>query len=142
MNDWFRSWHGCPTHPKWGVIARNANVPRAVVVGLAWALMDLASRAQDRGSVAGADPTELAAALDVPTDQLVAVMKEMRSISPHTGRARFIDGDGRLIEWDALCPPPSRRRPKRDTAGQVRDKRGRWTVVHRRDIADFDRDRA
>lgn len=104
MIEWWRSWHGAPIDPKWGVIARIANAPRAVVVALAWAMLDAASKAPVRGNVSGADPEELAVALDVPPEQIIAIMAAMRAANPTTGKPRFIGADGHIAEWARYQP--------------------------------------
>lgn len=59
--DWFRSWHGAPTDPKWLLIARNAmkrsetHVTPGMVSAVVWALFDHASQAERRGNVGGFD---------------------------------------------------------------------------------------
>ena len=59
--DWFRSWHGAPTDPKWLLIARNAmkrsetHVTPGMVSAVVWALFDHASQAEHRGNVGGFD---------------------------------------------------------------------------------------
>ena len=105
MIEWWRSWHGAPTDPKWGVIARLSRAPRPVVVALAWALLDVASKAPARGDVSGADPEELAVALDIDADQVRAVLAAMRSQHPDTGKPRFIGPDGHITEWERYQPP-------------------------------------
>jgi hypothetical protein len=55
MMDWFRSWHGAPTDPKWLVIAKKANVPPAIVSAIFWALLDHASQTDDRGDIGSFD---------------------------------------------------------------------------------------
>jgi hypothetical protein len=62
--DWFRSWHGAPTDPKWLLIARNAmkriethetQITPGMVSAVVWALFDCASQAEQRGNVEGFD---------------------------------------------------------------------------------------
>lgn len=105
MIEWWRSWHGAPTDPKWGVVARVAGVTRPVVVSLAWALLDIASKAPVRGDVSGADPEEIAVSLDIEPTQVVAVMAAMRAPNPSTGKPRFIDADSHITEWERYQPP-------------------------------------
>lgn len=55
--DWFRSWHGAPTDPKWLLIARNAmkrtetHVTPGMVSAVVWALLDHASQHEQRGNI-------------------------------------------------------------------------------------------
>jgi hypothetical protein len=53
--DWFRSFHGAPTDPKWLTIAKHSGTTPGMVASLWWALMDHASQATPRGSVARFD---------------------------------------------------------------------------------------
>lgn len=62
--EWFRSWHGAPTDPKWLLIARNAmkrsethetQITPGMVSAVVWALFDHASKAEQRGNVEGFD---------------------------------------------------------------------------------------
>lgn len=78
---WFRSWHGAPTDTKWRMVARRANVPTGHVTAIVWVLLDRASQAEPRGSIAGYDPEEIAAALDLDPDQVVAVISELEAKS-------------------------------------------------------------
>lgn len=55
MTDWFRSWHGAPTDPKWILIAKLASVTPAAVSAVAWALFDHASQSTPRGSISTFD---------------------------------------------------------------------------------------
>lgn len=140
MIEWWRSWHGAPLDPKWGVIARVAGVPRIHVVGLAWALLDVASKAPTRGDVSGADPEELAVALDIDPDQVRAVLAAMRAPNPSTGKPRFVGDDGRITEWERYQPPrdvPQGAAPKDPTAADRKRRqrdRDRDTTVTGRDM--------
>jgi hypothetical protein len=60
-NQWFRSWHGAPTDPKWLAIGRKCSLAPGMVFAITWALMDRASQAAERGSFAGYDADEIAA---------------------------------------------------------------------------------
>ena len=98
MSEWFRSKHGAPFDPKWGLIAKKAKTSRAVVVSIAWCLMDIASQATERGDVSGADPEELAVALDISEDEVLAVIEAMHH------KDRFIDQNGRIPSWGRHQP--------------------------------------
>jgi hypothetical protein len=115
MTSWFRSWHGAPTDNKWLVIARRANVAPGVVSAVAWALMDHASQAEERGSVAGFDVETYCAFsgfLEADVSAIVAAMRDKNVIDP----------DNRLTAWD-------KRQPKRedDSSERVRN----WRAEHR-----------
>lgn len=77
MTDWFRSWHGAPTDPKWLGIARKAGVAPGMVVAVAWALMDRASQAEDRGDIDGYDPDGLACFFGCDPEQIDAIVRGM-----------------------------------------------------------------
>lgn len=78
-NQWFRSWHGAPTDPKWLGIAKKAGVAPGIVAALVWALLDRASRATERGSIAGYDADGLAYFMGCEPEQVehvIAVLHE------------------------------------------------------------------
>jgi hypothetical protein len=80
-NQWFRSWHGAPTDPKWLGIARKAGVAPGIVSALVWALLDRASQASDRGSIAGYDADGLACFMGCEPEQVEAVIALMHEKS-------------------------------------------------------------
>lgn len=112
MADWFRSWHGAPTDPKWLGIARKAGVAPGIAVAVAWALMDRASQADNRGSIAGYDADGLSCFFGCEPEQVEAIVAAMGE--------KGIIRDGRLTNWE-------KRQPKRedDSAGRVREHRDR-----------------
>jgi len=116
MASWFRSWHGAPTDNKWLVIGRRANVAPGVVSAVAWALMDYASQADDRGSVNGFDVETYCAFSGFAEDDISRVLCAMSEKS--------IIIDGRLAAWD-------KRQPKRedDSYERVRAFRERKNVT-------------
>lgn len=76
---WFRSWHGAPTDPKWLGIARKAGVAPGIVAAVVWALLDRASQASPRGSIAGYDADGIACFMGCEPEQvsqIVALMHE------------------------------------------------------------------
>jgi hypothetical protein len=77
-NQWFRSWHGAPTNPKWGLIGRKVNLPHGMVFAIAWALFDRASQAEERGSIDGYDAEELAYVMGCDAEDIDAVVSAMR----------------------------------------------------------------
>lgn len=108
MTDWFRSWHGAPTDPKWVLIARKAGVTPAVASAIAWALFDHASQAHQRGSVAKFD-CEVYAAWGALEDEAVAgVLKAMKDRG-------MIDAEDKLSSW-------SKRQPEREDGSAERSK--------------------
>ena len=95
--DWFRSWHGRPTDLKWLVIARKANVAPGLVSAVAWALLDHASRHEDRGSVEGFDAESYAEYSGFSEQDVERVIEAMREKG-------VIDGDGRFAAWEKEQP--------------------------------------
>lgn len=92
MTDWFRSWHGAPTDPKWRTVARRAAVPTHVAIAVAWALMDHASQHGDRGSVEGFDCEVIGDFIDADPDQVRAVLAAMTD--------KNVLEDGRFRAWE------------------------------------------
>lgn len=101
--DWFRSWHGAPTDPKWLVIARRSNTSPGMVSALAWALLDYASQHASRGSIDGFDVETYAAFTGWDEDQIETILDAMR------GKG-IITEDNRLASWE-------KRQPKREDPG-------------------------
>ncbi|MBA9034951.1 hypothetical protein [Rhizobium leguminosarum] len=105
MNDWFRSWHGAPTDPKWLGIARRAGVAPGIAVAVAWALMDRASQASDRGSIKGYDAEGLAYFYGCEPEQVEAIVAAMAD--------KGMISDGRFSSWE-------KRQPKREDGAAER----------------------
>jgi hypothetical protein len=76
-NQWFRSWHGAPTDPKWLGIARKAGVAPGIVAAVVWALLDRASQASERGSIAGYDADGLACFMGCEVEQIEQIIALM-----------------------------------------------------------------
>lgn len=95
-NQWFRSWHGAPTDPKWRLIAKKAEVPTSLVVSFIWALMDRASQSEDRGSFAGVDLEVLADYLDCDCNALQRIATQCN--------ARNVACNGRFVAWEKHQP--------------------------------------
>lgn len=95
--DWFRSWHGAPTDPKWLVVARRAKAAPGMVSALAWALLDYASQHADRGSVENFDVETYAAFTGWEEDEINAILDAMRSKG-------IITEDNRLASWEKRQP--------------------------------------
>lgn len=96
MTDWFRSWHGAPTDPKWLGIAKRAAVAPGIAVAVAWALMDRASQAADRGSIDGYDAEGLAYFYGCEPENVEAIIAAMVDKGMIT--------DGRFTSWDKRQP--------------------------------------
>ena len=110
MTDWFRSWHGAPTDPKWLGIAKRAGVAPGIAVAVAWALMDRASQAADRGSVEGYDAEGLAYFYGCEPEQVDAIVDAMT--------AKGMVENGRFANWE-------KRQPKREDGAAERAKEWR-----------------
>lgn len=110
MNDWFRSWHGAPTDPKWLGIAKRAGVAPGIAVAVAWALMDRASQASDRGSIKGYDAEGLAYFYGCEPEQVEAIVDAM------AGKGMI--SEDRFSSWE-------KRQPKREDGAAERAKQWR-----------------
>lgn len=103
--DWFRSWHGAPTDPKWLLIARNAtkrsetHVTPGMVSALVWALFDHASQAEQRGNVDGFDVPTYAVFSGFSEQDINAILDELK--------AKKLIVSGTLTAWE-------KRQPKRE----------------------------
>ncbi len=110
MNDWFRSWHGAPTDPKWLLIAKRAGTAPGIVSAVVWALFDHASQCQDRGSVADFDTETYATFSGFDEEQVEAIVHELT--------AKGVIVDGYLSAWN-------KRQPKREDNSAERAKEWR-----------------
>ena len=109
---WFRSWHGAPTDPKWLGIARKAGVSPGIVSAVIWPLLDRASQASERGSIAGYDADGLACFMGCEADEVEHVVALMHE--------KGILHDNTFTGWD-------KHQPKRedDSNQRVKDHRER-----------------
>lgn len=90
--DWFRWHHGAVADPKFTVVARKSGQPRAMVLAVWAALLEAASEADDRGSVADAEVDTIAACLDMDDDAVTAIVRAMTS--------KGLIVDGRIASWE------------------------------------------
>lgn len=102
MIEWFRTWHGAPTDPKYLVIARKAGVPPGIVAAIVWALLDHASQADDRGSIEGFDVETYAAFSQFDESIIESVIEALR--------AKGVIEENRFAAWE-------RRQPRREREG-------------------------
>lgn len=108
MTDWVRLWHDMPTDPKWRSIARKAGQPLPCVIALFNLIMVNASgNAEHRGTLRNWDDEDAAAALDMETDAVTAIMQAMQG--------KVLEGE-RLTGWE-------KRQPKREDDGAASRKR-------------------
>jgi hypothetical protein len=103
--DWFRSWHGAPTDPKWLVVARRANVAPGVVSAVVWALFDHASHAAERGTVDNFDFETYAAFSGFSETDVRAVFAALE--------VKGVVISGRLAQWE-------KRQPRREDSSAER----------------------
>jgi hypothetical protein len=109
--DWFRSWHGAPTDPKWLLIAKRSETQPGVVSAIVWALFDFASQNESaRGGVEGFDIETYAAFSGFDEKLVVKVIECLKD--------KNIIVDGHLAAWDA-------RQPKREDNSTERVKKHR-----------------
>jgi len=100
-NDWFRSWHGAPTDPKWLLIAKRASVRPIHVIGTWWALLDYASQHPDRGSIVGFDIETFALFAGLDEEHVSRIVTTLRDKG-------MIDGE-HIAQW-------LKRQPKKEDA--------------------------
>ena len=117
MTDWFRSWHGAPTDPKWILIASKAQASLAshcvtnghivtakvtpgMVSGLAWAMFDHASQHTERGTVSDFDAETYAAFSGFDENAIKAV------ILAFSDKGLIVDG--RFAKWEKRQPKTGR----------------------------------
>lgn len=109
--EWFRSWHGAPTDPKWILIAKRSETQPGVVSAILWAMFDHASQNREqRGRVADFDIETYAAfsGFDEATiGRVIECLKEKNIIK-----------DGYLSAWE-------KRQPKREDNSTERVQRHR-----------------
>lgn len=97
MIDWFRSWHGAPSDPKWRTVARRASCRPGDVAAVVWYLLDRASQAPERGSIAGYDAEIIADTLGYETVTVEAIIVTLRD-------KQFIDANDRITAWERFQP--------------------------------------
>lgn len=121
MIDWFRSWHGAPTDPKWLMIASRAKCDAGMVSAVVWALFDHASQQERRGDVSSFDPETYAAFSGWEADKIAAILQAMKD--------KCLIQDNRLSAWD-------KRQPKREDSSAERTKKWRERSVTQRDASE------
>ena len=95
MAEWFRSYHGAPTDPKWVVVAKRAGVEVGKVAATWWAVEDYASQHYDRGSAEGFDVEVWAMFTGWPESEVQAILDAF-----YAGRRPLIQpSDHMLSSW-------------------------------------------
>lgn len=110
MEQWFRSWHGAPTDPKWLAIASRTQTNAGTVSAVVWALFDHASQAEPRGSVADFDIETYAAFSGFEVLVVHGIIEALKD--------KKLIVDGQLSAW-------SKRQPKREDGSAERSKEWR-----------------
>ena len=113
---WFRWYHGTVDDRKWLVVSRHCGQSRAVVLAVWCALLEFASQAEERGSIAAFDCESLDALLGVEDGVCAAVMRAFV-------RKGLVSG-GRLTAWDKRQP----RREDEDAVDRQRRRRQRLVL--------------
>lgn len=96
MTEWFRTWHGAPSDPKWRLIAKRAAVRAGDVWAVVSYLFDRASQAEDRGSIVGADPELIAEVFGYEAEDVSRIIAELE--------VKAVIVAGRLAAWDKYQP--------------------------------------
>lgn len=99
--DWFRWWHGAYDDPKFGLIAQETGIPRAAIIGLWCALLELASRSEKRGTIQNLDEEVLAFHLGIDVVTPCNAMKRR-------GLLHVTDGVLYVTKWDDRQPKRER----------------------------------
>lgn len=97
--DWFRSWHGAPTDPKWLLIAKRAGVAPGMVSAVVWALFDYASQNEQRGNVENFDVETYAVFSGFDEANIAAIITALNK--------KCLIVSGALTAWE-------KRQPKRE----------------------------
>lgn len=106
--EWFRWYNDTIEDKKWRAIGRKAGVPVAAVVAVWAALCENANQSPERGTLANWCAEDAAAALDLDTDQVDAIVVAMRG--------KVLDDNDRLTGWE-------KRNPKREDPTATERKR-------------------
>jgi len=122
MSSWVRLWHDMPTDPKWRVVARRSGQRVGDVIAVFNFLMVAASaNADERGRTDAFESEDVAAALDLETSDVEAIIVAMKG--------KVLDDDGRLTGW-------SKRQPQREDGAAERA--AAWREKRKRTQANAD----
>ncbi len=106
--EWFRWYTGTLDDKKFTVVARKAQVPRVIVLGVWQSIIEHAATRQDRGSLDGYDFEENAACLEIEPDEVERVYRALEE--------KDVIASGRLKNWE-------KRQPKNEDPTAARRKR-------------------
>lgn len=88
---WFRWHHGATSDPKFRVVAKRCGQPVHVVIATWACILEHASAADERGSIASFDAEEVAVTLDLETETVVTCVTAMQG--------KVLDGDA-VRSWE------------------------------------------
>jgi hypothetical protein len=108
--EWFRSWHGAPTDPKWLMIAQRTQTNAGMVSAVVWALFDHASQASERGDVSSFDVDTYAAYSGWESEKVAAIIAALS--------AKGFIQNNKIVAW-------KKRQPKREDGSAERAKQWR-----------------
>lgn len=117
--DWLRLYHGTVNDPKWRLVAADSGQPVHVVLAIWMTMLEHASCATPRGTLAGWNDRVIGAGLDLSPDTVSAVRQAMQGL--------VLDGEY-LTGW-------SKRQPKREDSSTERVRAHRERTVTQRNAA-------
>ncbi len=112
--DWLRWHHGTVNDPKLRAVARRAGQPVIAVIAVWAAMLECASIAVERGTLAGWDHEDVAVGLDMETEAVAAIYTAMQG--------KTLEG-GRIMAWEKR--QAKRERDDDTSTGRVREYRKR-----------------
>jgi hypothetical protein len=104
--EWYRAYHDMHLDPKWRAVAMDAGCKVRDVVAVWVVMLNRASKAADRGTIAGWNDKVEGAAIDMTGDEVRAIREAMQGL--------VLNGD-ELINW-------SKYQPKREDGASERAK--------------------
>jgi len=108
--DWLRLWHEMPIDPKWRVVSRRSGRPTSEIIAVYTMMLVNASQSCERGSLEHWDDEVVAAALDMETEQVLAIREAMQGV--------VLEGN-HLTGWE-------RRQPEREREDNSNKRVRRW----------------
>ena len=108
--DWLRLWHEMPIDPKWRVASRRSGRPTSEIISVYTMMLVNASQSCERGSLEHWDDEVVAAALDMETEQVLAIREAMQGV--------VLEGN-HLTGWE-------RRQPEREREDNSNERVRRW----------------
>ncbi len=100
--DWLRLWHEMPIDPKWRVVSRRSGRPASEIIAVYTMMLVNASQSEERGTLENWDDEDVAAALDMETEHVLAIREAMQG--------KVLDGQ-HLAGWE-------KRQPSREDEGR------------------------